>query len=121
MTPLETAEAFVAAINSRDADRLAALMTEDHTFIDRHNDVYAGKERMTKGWTWFFESSPDYSNTFERVQTQGDLVGMYGYAIWEKGGDPDYVIWTATIEDDLVKEWRIYEDTEENRERFGLG
>jgi len=30
------------------------------------------------------------------------------------------VIWTATIEDDLVNEWRIYEDTEENRERFGL-
>ena len=70
---------------------------------------------------WTIRSCADcFGNTFERVQTQGDLVVIYGYAIWEKGGDRDYVIWTAKIEDDLVKERRIFEDAEENRERFGL-
>jgi hypothetical protein len=47
-------------------------------------------------------------------------VVLYGYATWHEGDDPDWAIWTARIEDDLVAEWRIYEDTEENRSRFGL-
>ena len=44
------------------------------------------------GWIEFFESFADYRNTFERVQPQ----------------------------DDLVRAWRIYEDTEENRKKFAL-
>jgi ketosteroid isomerase-like protein len=89
-SPKQTALRFNDCINRQDIDGLSSLMTEDHTFIDRENGVYTGKERMKKGWTEFFESFPDYRNTFERVQTQGDLVVIYGYAIWEKGGDRDY-------------------------------
>ena len=32
----------------------------------------------------------------------------------------DHAIWTAKIENDLVVEWCIYEDTEENRKKFSL-
>jgi predicted SnoaL-like aldol condensation-catalyzing enzyme len=118
--PKLTALQFNEYINHQDIDGLSSLMTETHTFIDRKGGVDEGKERMTKGWTDFFKSFPDYKNTFERVQSHGDLVVLYGYATWEKGADPDYAIWTATIEDDLVAEWRIYEDTEENKRRFDL-
>jgi predicted SnoaL-like aldol condensation-catalyzing enzyme len=95
-------------------------MTEDHAFVDRKGEVDKGEETMTKGWMDFFSSFPDYRNTFTRVQSQGDLVVLYGYATWQKGSEPDYAIWTARVENDLVAEWRIHEDTEENKRLFGL-
>jgi predicted SnoaL-like aldol condensation-catalyzing enzyme len=107
-------------INRQDIDGLAGLKSEGHTFIDRKGQVDEGKDTMTRGWIDFFASFPDYRFTFERVQSQGTLVLLYGYATWTHGGDPDWAIWTATIEDDLVAEWRIYEDTEENRGRFNI-
>lgn len=118
--PKLTALQFNEYINSQDIQGLSSLMTEAHVFVDREGDVDKGKEVMTKGWIDFFSSFPDYRNTFTRVQSQGDLVVLYGYATWQKGADPDYAIWTARIEDDLVAEWRIYEDTAENRRLFSL-
>jgi ketosteroid isomerase-like protein len=118
--PKQAVLQFNECINRRDIDGLSALMTEDHTFIDRDDGEYRGKEFMTNGWIDFFQSFPDYRNTFERVESRGDLVVVLGYAIWDKGGEPDRVIWTAKIEHDLVAEWRIYVDTERNRKRFNL-
>ena len=118
--PKLTALQFNEYINRQDIVGLARLMTEGHTFIDRKGEADVGKETMLEGWVRFFEAFPDYRNTFERVASQGDLVVLYGYATWHKGADPDYAIWTATVQDDLVAEWRIYEDTPENRKRFGL-
>jgi ketosteroid isomerase-like protein len=111
---------FNETINRQDIKRLASLMTEGHMFIDRKGAVDEGKATMTQGWIDFFRSFPEYRNTFERVQSQGNLVVMYGYATWEVGADPDYAIWTARIEGGLVAEWRIYEDTEENKRHFNL-
>lgn len=118
--PKLTALQFNEYINRQDVGGLAGLMTQDHMFIDRKGEIDQGKETMTRGWIHFFRSFPDYRNTFERVESQGNLVVLYGYATWEKGADPDYAIWTTVIEDDLVAEWRIYEDTEENKRRFNL-
>ena len=118
--PKLTALQFNEYINRQELDGLSSLMKEGHTFVDRKGQVDRGKDTMIKGWTDFFRSFPDYKNTFHRVESQGSLVVLYGYATWEKGADPDYAIWTAVIEDDLVAEWRIYEDTEENKRRFNL-
>ncbi len=118
--PKLTALQFNEYINNPDIVGLSGLMTEDHTFIDREGNGDKGKESMTNGWICFFKSFPEYKNTFIRVQSQDDLVVIYGYAIWKKSSEPDYVIWTARIEDDLIAEWRIYEDTEENKRRFNL-
>jgi predicted SnoaL-like aldol condensation-catalyzing enzyme len=118
--PKLTALQFNEYINRQDIDGLSSLMTEGHTFIDRKGEVDKGKETMIRGWIDFFKSFPDYKNTFERVESQGDLVVLYGYATWNKGADPDHAIWTAVVEDDLVAEWRIYEDTAENKRRFNL-
>jgi len=118
--PKLTALRFNEYINRQDIEGLSGLMTEGHTFIDRQGEVDQGKESMTRGWREFFRSFPDYRNTFERVQSQGDLVVLYGYATWQSGGEPDRAIWTARVEDDLVAEWRIFEDTAENRVRFHL-
>lgn len=118
--PKFTVLQFNEYINNQDIKGLSSLMTEDHTFIDREGGGDKGKETMTKGWTGFFKSFPEYKNTFIRVQSEDNLVVIFGFAIWQKGGEPDYVIWTASIEDDLVAEWCIYEDTQNNKEKFGL-
>ncbi|KPK70444.1 hypothetical protein AMJ87_08825, partial [candidate division WOR_3 bacterium SM23_60] len=116
--PMLTALQFNEFINTQDIKGLTSLMTEDHTFIDRANQVDKGKESMTKGWMEFFASFPDYRNTFTRVESRGDSVILLGYAYWNEDNTYDPAIWTAKIENDLVAEWRIYEDTEENREKF---
>ena len=118
--PKLTSLQFNEYINNQDIKGLSSLMTEDHTFIDREGGGDKGKETMTKGWTGFFKSFPEYKNTFIKIQSEGNLVVIYGYAIWQKGGEPDYVIWTASIENDLVAEWCIYEDTQDNKKKFGL-
>lgn len=94
------------------------MMTEDHRFIDRAGEEVIGKESMLRGWSEFFELFPEYINIFEKVERIRNLVILYGYAIWQTGEAPDRAIWTATIENNRVSEWHIYEDTKENREKF---
>ena len=118
--PKLTALQFNEFINKQDIEGLSSLMTEEHIFVDREGKGDKGKESMTKGWRGFFNMFPEYKNTFVRIQSQDDLVVIYGYAVWKKGTDRDYVIWTAKIENDLVAEWSIYKDTEENKKKFNL-
>jgi predicted SnoaL-like aldol condensation-catalyzing enzyme len=111
---------FNEAINNQDVDALSALMTEDHTFIDREGKVGTPKSSMVDGWKRFFELFPAYKNTFTRVESQGDLVLILGHAFWSEQQPYDPVIWTARIEHDLVAEWRVHHDTDENRRALGI-
>ncbi len=109
---------FNEYINNQNINGLSKLMTEDHIFIDRANEQYGN---MVNGWKEFFHNFPTYKNYFHRVESRDDLVILMGYAKWSKDSlKKDYAIWTARIEKDLVSEWRIYEDTEENRKLFDL-
>jgi ketosteroid isomerase-like protein len=111
---------FNEYINKQDIKGLSNLMTEDHTFIEREGNVYKGKESMIKGWIEFFEKFPDYRNIFHRVDSRDDLVILIGYAKWTKNNKHDHAIWTAKIKNDLVAEWCIFEDTEENRKKLNI-
>jgi ketosteroid isomerase-like protein len=118
--PKLTALQFNECINRQDIDGLSSLMTDDHQFVDRAGEIVKGKDAMTRGWIEFFDSFPEYNNTFLRVDSHENRVVLYGYATWSMGSESDYAIWTATIENDLVAEWRIYEDSEENKRHLGL-
>ena len=111
---------FNEYINNHDIKGLTSLMTNDHTFIDRANDIYKGKDVMTEGWIDFFKNYPVYKNTFTRVESRDNVVILIGYAFWSEDCPHDKAIWTVKIENDLVAEWRIYEDTEENRNRLRI-
>ncbi len=95
-------------------------MTEDHVFVDRENNTTRSKKAMLASWIRFFEMVPHYKNTFDRIQSKGDTAVILGSAYWSEENQHDPVIWTATVRDDLIAEWRIYDDTKENREKFGL-
>ena len=118
--PKLTALQFNEYINVQNIEGLSALMTDDHTFIDRAGKIDKGKESMTKGWIDFFKHFPDYTNTFTRVESRGNLVILIGYAYWSESDAYDPAIWTARIENDCVAEWRIYEDTLENRKNLDI-
>jgi ketosteroid isomerase-like protein len=111
---------FNECINNHDLNGLTVLMTDDHAFIDREGKAHQPKRAMVQGWKEFFEMFPNYKNTFTRVESKGNLVFILGYAYWSENQPYDPVVWTATIVNDLVQEWRIYPDTEANRTQFNL-
>ncbi len=119
--PKITALKFNEYINNQNIEGLSGLMTEEHTFISISEESYKGKDTMTKGWTDFINKYPDYMNFFNRVESRDNLVIMIGYSTCsnEKSLDGPS-IWTAKIKNNLVDEWRVYEDTEEIRKKLGI-
>ena len=49
MMPIDTVLAFLGCINERDVDKLAALMTEDHVFVDSLGKAVRTREKMRAG------------------------------------------------------------------------
>jgi ketosteroid isomerase-like protein len=45
-TAVDTVLKFLERINEHDADRLADLMTEDHTFVDSLGHSVSGRENL---------------------------------------------------------------------------
>jgi ketosteroid isomerase-like protein len=107
-------------INSRDLDGLAALMTDDHTFIDTTGHAIRGKSKCLDAWRGFFASFPDYRNIFDRVEADGDRVTVVGRSSCSDARLDGPALWAATVRDGRLAEWRVYEDTAPNRHMLGL-
>jgi ketosteroid isomerase-like protein len=118
--PRSIALRFNERINTRDLTGLAEMMTEDHTFIDIPGEVTVGRDKMILGWSSFFKTYPDYRNNFTHVIAQGNKVIMKGFSECSYHPLDGPALWTAVIRDGLVAEWRVYEDTSENRKSLGI-
>ena len=75
---------------------------------------------MIEEWKKFFKMFPDYKNVIKKVDAKDDLAILVGYAYWSEKYPYDKVIWTAKIVSNLIAEWRVYEDTKENRKKMRL-
>lgn len=111
---------FNECINNQDLEGLSDLMSEDHTFIDSEGEIDRGKDTMLKGWRDFFQEFPDYLNHFLIVESRDNLVLITGYSTCSYEPLDGPAIWTAKVENDLLSEWRVYEDTVENRKKLDL-
>jgi ketosteroid isomerase-like protein len=111
---------FNECINDRDIVGLAALLTDDHTFIDSANGSVHGKERVIEAWKGFFAQFPDYQNLFERVESRGQLVAVLGRSTCSEPQLDGPALWTAKVRGDKVAEWRVYKDTPENRQALNF-
>jgi len=80
MTPLETALAFVAAINNADPAGLRTLITPDHIFTDALGHSFSGAEIMHTSWQHFFHAYPGYRITLTQTFADGDKVALFGKA-----------------------------------------
>jgi uncharacterized protein (TIGR02246 family) len=111
---IAVAAAFNEAINARDLDRLAALMTDDHTFVDSAGGTVAGKAACVEAWRGFFEAFPDYRNVFTALtadeaanDADGEVVTIEGHS---ECADPRLAgpaRWTAVVRDGRVARWQV--------------
>jgi uncharacterized protein (TIGR02246 family) len=115
------AQSFVRAINRQDADALAALMAEEHRFIDSLGTVVTGRESMRAGWRGYFSLVPDYTIAIQETLSDGPVVMMLGVAQGTYAADgqlKDENRWStpaafrAFVENGKVAEWRVYADNE---------
>lgn len=112
MSPTETVLEFLDRINQRDVDKLAELMTGDHTFVDSVGTSTQGREKMRSGWRGYYAMCPDYWVSHEQIFENGNLVAVFGFA----GGTISSTkwktpaAWLAIVDQGRVKEWRIYAD-----------
>jgi hypothetical protein len=138
------AQAFIRAINRQDVDRLTALMSPTHRFIDSLGNVIEGREKMREGWAAYFRIVPDYSIAIEETYPGEPVVVLLGLAEGtytrdgklspETGVPADRssstgcknrwktpVAIRALVEDGLVAEWRVYADNEPIRKAMAAG
>ena len=124
-SPKPVARAFADAINSRNADELADLMTEVHVFIDSLGTRVAGREVMRTGWTSYFGMVPDYSITVTETYGAGAVVILLGTAQGTLAVDGRLLpenrwqtpaAWRAEIRGVQVAVWTVYADNEPMRQ-----
>jgi len=111
---------FAAAINSHDLEKIAAKMSDDHTFIDAYGNKMAGKETMKAGWGSYFQLFPDYYIEIEEIFSKGDLAMAYGRAgagIGQKAWKIP-AAWRVIVRDGKIKLWQVYADTKIQFERM---
>jgi ketosteroid isomerase-like protein len=115
------ASSFVEAINSQDLDRLSALMTDNHVFIDSDGKEYSGGENMRRGWESYFSMVPDYRIEVAEVLSEGDTAVLLGSAegTFVRDGEiePENhwsvpAAWRAVVKDHRVTVWQLYVNPE---------
>lgn len=116
----EIALQFNDCINARDINGLAGLMSDDHAFIDSVGNTDQGKENCLKAWRGFFEQFPDYKNIFTSVTDKDSDVVIRGYSICSDKRLAGLAIWTAKVKDEKLVEWRVYDDTSDNRKLLNI-
>jgi ketosteroid isomerase-like protein len=119
--PKELTLRFNDCINGADVDGLEALMTEDHTFIDTAGDAVHGRSACVQAWRGFFESFPGYRNDFESVEERGGRVVVLGTSSCTDPRLTGPAMWVAVVCGGQIAEWRVLDDTKENREAMGVG
>ena len=107
-------------INEQNIEGLSKLMATDHIFIDSSDEVHEGKEKIVEGWEEFFIQYPDYINHFSIIESRENLVLIHGHSTCSHEPLDGPAIWSARIENELVAEWRVYYDNEENRKKLNL-
>jgi ketosteroid isomerase-like protein len=126
--PIAVVLAFLEAINSGEADKVCALMSEDHLFVDALGNEVRGRESMRKAWTGYFQWFPDYRVSHEEILSHGEVVAAFGSAqgTYAKNGNIAKenhwnapAAWKAVVCDGLVKEWRVYADNQAARKIMG--
>jgi len=112
--------AFACAINKHDVDAISDLMTDDHTFIDSHNNAVKGKEVMESAWLSYFEMFPDYRIEVSDIIYGDCCYAAFGFAegtyrnLHNSEQSNHFHIpaaWKAVVENEKIKLWQVYADT----------
>jgi limonene-1,2-epoxide hydrolase len=117
VTPIEVAMAFVEAINSKDIDRIASLMTNDHRFIDGDGSEYKGRDRMTTGWREHLELIPNLTLSISQHFEDNETVVLLGWSsgtivhngeLKQENSWRVPCAWRVVVEAEKVAIWQLY-------------
>jgi ketosteroid isomerase-like protein len=126
--PVAVVLAFLEAINSRDVEKLCALMSEDHLFVDALGHEVRGRDAMRNAWKVYFQWFPDYRVSHEEIFSDGPVVAAFGNAegTYAKNGQMGKeshwsmpAAWRAVVQHGLVEQWRVYADNQAARKAMG--
>ena len=118
---VRTALKFVNEVNRHDLDSIAALLTDDHLFVDGLGQEVRGKEKMCEAWRTYFATFPDYHLAVREWFQNGRVIGMFGTASGTFAVGADLPVqnrwrvpaaWRAVVRDHLVAHWQVYADNE---------
>ncbi len=136
--PKQIALEFVQRINERDVAKLGEMMTEDHRFIDIAGELWQGRRIMMSNWEEYYRIFPDYTIEIERAIPVGNFVILIGVSdgnLSEHGREvlrrddgtapprdelQGPAVWTAIVDSEKIRQWRVYPDTQEVRERLRI-
>lgn len=119
--PAAVTRRFVEAVNSCDADKILAHVSDNHVFVDSLGFRTSGRGALREAWASYFKMVPDYRVTLDQVIEHGEVVVAFGMATgtWKNGGAPlpenrwsAPAAWRAVVRAGLVAEWRVYCDNE---------
>jgi ketosteroid isomerase-like protein len=111
---------FVDFINKHNLEGMYELMSDDHTFIDAHNNSITGKDKMKTSWQFYFEWFPDYTIEVSDIIQGGSCSAVFGFAngTYRNLHNPEKsnhfhlpAAWRVIIENDKIKQWQVYADT----------
>jgi len=110
---------FVDAINDHNVDRICALMTDDHEFIDSQGNEVVGKEKMRAGWIGYFRWFPDYKVEVTDFFLGHNTVAAFGFASGTFQGRREReenhwrlpASWKAVIKNGKIYLWQVYADS----------
>lgn len=110
----QIAKEFIKAINEKDIEKMASMMTDDHLFIDALGKHVRGKAEMKKAWTEYFHLFPDYQINTTMIYEGANSVALFGYV----GESPKIgqgwqipASFEAVIENGKIKIWSVIADT----------
>lgn len=121
MTPTELVLRFVGAVNRGSVDEIAALLAEDHLFIDSGGAEYRGRDTMREGWAAYLSMVPDYTIAVSETLASGDTVVVLGTASGtyapDGARDPNNRwstpgAWRAVVAGDRLAVWQVFADNE---------
>jgi ketosteroid isomerase-like protein len=99
---------FNEAINARDLDRLGALMTDSHRFVDSAGATIDGRVACLDAWRGFFAAFPDYRNVFEECRgTCEGLVFVRGRSVCSVPALAGPAEWRVVVRDACVDQWEV--------------
>ncbi len=112
---------FVHAVNRHSVGDIAALLADDHLFIDSLGVEIRGLATMEQGWRAYFAMVPDYASTVGQVICDGHTVVILGTASGTYA--PDGVLqpenrwttpaaWRAVVSGGRLAEWQVFADNE---------
>ena len=116
---------FKQTINSRHADAVCSMMTEDAVFIDSLGNRVEGLALLRSAWEHYFKIVPDYSIQHTEIFVNENRAAMIGSAggTFSKNGVLMKInqwrvpaAWRVVVKGGKIALWQVFADNEPLRE-----